>query len=430
MSTRSGFDPNQKRASDGTWEKQLGSRPAAGSLLLASNTSDDTAYSRFGAIRDDIHERYARGEITTEERDQQWDQLVNTAPAALTELAREEHPDAERIQLELNITDEGSFLVPTEIITTSGEIITLDDDDDSPMNDVLFSVTSDDDDGTSIPGIQPRTIGTTYPDSSTYWVDRGTHDATIDSLTEGHLDELGDHDTYNNVIRPLSEQHGQREALAVATDDTHALHFLAHDHVTGVAVAAVHNPHTSPSTLHSVITNAALHRPDASVLAAAIRHPSVSAATLRHTWEHRSDNEWAAAAASAATTAANCPTDVLVAAWESNRDSVAAAHPNFPTDYLAEAIKHPTPTMVTSPNLRPEQLQQIADSTYDFPGDDPDDDAIRALTLAKVARHRAATRDLIEHLTHDRDQWVAKTATDRLRGMDREWEQDLLTPSE
>lgn len=56
MSTRpNGFDPNQKRASNGTWEKQLGTRPASGSL-----TRNTAPGSEVPALKDLDPEVYKR----------------------------------------------------------------------------------------------------------------------------------------------------------------------------------------------------------------------------------------------------------------------------------------------------------------------------------------------------------------------------------
>lgn len=422
MTTRSSFDPNQKRASDGRWEKQSGTRPLSGTLSAHVPThGQDTAYGKFSAVRDDLHDRYARGEITQDERDYRWESVIARAPLAMTELALDEHPDAERIELELTITDEGSFLTPIEILTTTGEIITLDEDDDTPLQDVLFSVTGEGLDGTEIYGIHPRKHGTDTPDAYTYWVASGRQQDVVSDLVARRADYVLDDAFYQRHVRPLSEQPSARADAAAATTDPQLLDFLAHDHIPAVSRAAINNPRTSPATLHSIITTAATRRPDPNTVIAAIHHPAIAPETLRHAFEHRHDNEWAAAAASHVTASANCPPDVLARAWEGGDDR-AAAHPSFPAEHLAAALEAPTPAVASNPRLTDAQLTMIAKQAASRSSEDD----TRAELLHTVARHLHAPRELLSQLATDDDAWVARTAKERIRALDHDWTTDLL----
>lgn len=421
MSTRpNGFNPNQTRATDGTWVKEHGTKPQTGGLVKPPSPSEmDPAFARFQQTRDELQEQYAAGEITRAEFDAGWERVKDAAPPAMTSLARRIHPDAEQVRFEMNHADGDRWLMPTEMMTSSGEIIPIGDDSD--LEETAFSVTGGGYDGSTLYGMRRDEPGS---DSYTFWVDAGNQQERVRELEAEHLEAVTDQDTYERHIRPLAEDHAARERLARTSDDPRVLDYLAHDHVSGVHDAALMNRNVSAGTLHSVIAGSRHRTHDPSAVNVALFHDNVAPATLRHAYDNRYGDTWESHNAQLAVQSRNCPRDVLVRAWADAGNQYAVAHENFPPEQLAKAVQNPTPRVAQNPNLTSHQLQSIVDQTA--PRDSDNDDMVRESILSGVAQHRATSRTTLTQLAEDREEWVRKTASDRLRTLDTDWEKDLL----
>lgn len=79
------------------------------------------------------------------------DELLRLAASALREVAALELTNPKSLFFIVNYTDEGSFLVPTHYESTTGSSHELDMYDE--LADIVFTTTSSQEDGSSIPGM-------------------------------------------------------------------------------------------------------------------------------------------------------------------------------------------------------------------------------------------------------------------------------------
>src|SRR5699024_10659451 len=106
---------------------------------------------------------------------------------AMTALARRIHPDAEQVQFEMNHADGDRWLMPTEVMTSSGEIIPIGDDSD--LEETAFSVTGGGYDGSTLYGMRRDEPGS---DSYTFCVDAGNQQERVRELEAEHLEVVTD----------------------------------------------------------------------------------------------------------------------------------------------------------------------------------------------------------------------------------------------
>lgn len=257
----------------------------------------------------------------------------------------------------------------------------------------------------------------------------GTLDAVaaLDAQTDARVSELRSEyitmllDGADGGHRRAGEDCHRQAAYAEQTTDPAELAHLARNPIGEVALTVARNPHTTAPTLHAIATDATNTIAD-DARTAALHHPNVDVATLRHLWSfpHPTDRfsgYMRRAVLRAPATPGDILADALLVEWE----AIAGEHPNLPADTLAAAVGNPDLTHKVSknPNLTDAQLRQAVKVTAEHAAlyaENDDDSVWEAVVAADAARHPNASPETVAALATHPDAHVRKTARDRQTG--------------